>query len=81
MDYKLKGLFWLALLESCTGQFSSIFEPSSSSAAPAARQGEPGYLSLVIREGEVFNLPLKPEQFLWNFTEDTGSRAEYRYRY
>ena len=73
----MKGIFWMFLLKTCSAQLNSILETSSNSSTTLRR---PGDINLVIRAGEVFNLTLHPEIFLWNLTED-NFRADYIIRY
>ena len=77
MVYAMKGIFWMVLLKTCSAQLNSILETNANSSTTLRR---PGDINLVIRAGEVFNLTLHPEIFLWNLTED-NFRADYIIRY
>ena len=73
----MKGIIWMVLLETCLAQLNAILESNSNSSTTLRR---PGDINLVIRAGEVFNLTLYPDIFLWNLTED-NFRADYIIRY
>ncbi len=77
MVYAMKGIFCMVLLKACSAQLNSILETNSNSSTTLRR---PGDINLVIRAGEVFNLTLHPDIFLWNLTED-NFRADYIIRY
>ena len=77
MVYAMKGIFCMVLFKNCSAQLNSILETNSNSSTTLRR---PGDINLVIRAGEVFNLTLHPDIFLWNLTED-NFRADYIIRY
>ena len=77
MVYAMTGIFWMVLLKTCSAQLNSILETNSNSSTTLRR---PGDINLVNRAGEVFNLTLHPDIFLWNLTED-NFRADYIIRY